>query len=221
MEWRFLPEPSNRIILWRNTIRLFHQYLNIGFIGPFYKAGYSNYRVASPLTDSTTGNPVYPDIFACAPQGWAAVELTLKNGPEKDQLDKYKKIDPRSLSSYGCPRYSIPPETICSRLSFNDDGDHCEILVKDHFDVRKERFIRDESLRKSLTEMRGVELLKLPNPPFSLVPEKMDSFEVRQGLVDIVLQIFDDTSREKHHMKCAKKVLKGYLSSFHPPLDNP
>jgi hypothetical protein len=183
-------------VLWRNTIQLFHTYKKVQFTGPFFTTGYTNYRVESPLSERGTGKERKPDIFACGPNGWIVVELTCNTESKKGQLDADKNLDPRSLSGYGCPSYTSAPETMSSRLAFNNDGDHCEMVVMNSFDFKNERFIRDDLLRDALIGMKGQNMKKLPEIPFSLVPE-MKHYEIRRGLIDIVMQLFESKSEGK------------------------
>jgi len=196
MELRCLPETDNRIVLWRNTIQLFHVYKKVNFTGPFFTSGYTNYRVESPLSECTTGKSRVPDIFACGPQGWLVIDLSCNTESKKEQLDSYKNLDSRSLSTYGCQAYTTPPDTMSSRLAFNSDGDHGEMVVMNTFDLKKEQFIQNVLLRNALIGMKGQNMKKLPEIPFSLVPE-MKHYEIRRGLVDIVMQLFDTRSEGK------------------------
>jgi hypothetical protein len=198
MGLRCLPDSDNRIVLWRNTIKLFHKQVKVNYTGPFFAAGYTNYRIESPLSEHGSGKERSPDIFAYSPNGWLVVELTCDEGEsQKKQLDDDKKLDPRDLSSqYGWPVFAKAPDTISSRLIFNDDGDHCQIAVNDTLNIKKEHHLQDNLLRTELTAMRGRDLTKLPEIPFSLVPE-MKHYEIRRGLIDIVIQIFDPKSQGK------------------------
>jgi len=182
-------------VLWRNTIQLFHKQVRVNFTGPFFASSFTNYRVESPLMDKT-GTSRTPDIFACGSAGWLVIELSCDTSSKKAQLDSYKNLDSRSLSTYGCTAYPTPPETMSSRLCFNNDGDHCQMVVKDSFDVRNDRFINDAALRTAIINTKGKDMKRLPEIPFSLVPE-MKNFEIRRGLVDIVLQLFDTKSEGK------------------------
>ena len=207
MGLRCLPETDNRIVLWRNTIQLFHKQVRVNFTGPFFASGFTNYRVESPLSERDTGKQRIPDIFACGPNGWLVIELTCNDESKKGQLDADKNLEPRSLSQYGCTAYPALPDTMSSRLAFNNDAGHCQIVVKDSFDVKQEQFIQDASLRTALTAMRGQNMTRLPEIPFSLVPE-MKHFEIRRGLIDIVLQLFDAKSPGKTPMQICEDGLE-------------
>lgn len=215
MELKCLPENDQRLILWRNTIQLFHSYKNQGFIGPFYSSGYVNYRVESPLSERETGKRRVPDIFACGPSGWIVIELTCDSESKKGQLDADKKLDPRSLSGYGYEAYTSPPETISSRLIENNDQGHCQIVVYPSFILKNEEYITDHTLRKALVETKGKDLKKIPEIPISLVPE-MKNFEIRRGLVDIIMQIFYEKSEGKTPYQMCEEGLERLFELVSP-----
>jgi hypothetical protein len=195
MGWRFLAEVDRRIILWRNTIALFHQLNKPGFVGPFRKAGYV-YRVEPILSTRRTGEEKNPDMVASSSSGWLLLELTCNDTSKEAKLDAYKQIEPRSLSQYGLQVHRSAPDTICSRLSEVDDGNHCQLIVRDVVSVRKLDCLSDAALKLALQEFSGTELTKLPNIAISLLPESKNH-EVRRGLVDIVMQIFQPDSKGK------------------------
>jgi len=194
-EWKFLLEADRRIILWRNTIALFHKLNKPGFVGPFQKAGYT-YRVKPILSVRRTGEEKSPDIVASSPSGWLLLELTCNDHSKRDKLDSYRQIDPRSLSQYGLQVHQSAPDTICSRLSEVDDGGHCQIIVRDTVLVRRLDCLSDTNLKSALQEFSGTELTRLPNIAITLLPESKNH-EVRRGLVDIVMQIFQPGSKGK------------------------
>jgi len=190
-----LGELDRRIVLWRNTIALFHERKRPGFVGPFRKAGYA-YRVETTLSVRRTGEEKSPDIVASGPAGWLVLELTCNDQSKESKLDSYREIDPRNLSMYGLEVHEGYPDTICSRLSEVDDGEHTQIIVKDTVFVKKEDLLRDEILKQALRDFSGTELTGLPAIPISLLPESKNH-EVRRGLVDIVMQIFQPGSEGK------------------------
>ncbi len=195
MELKYLPEPDSRIVLWRNTIQLFHEYKRPKFIGPFKAAKFS-YRVESLLTDSTNGKPLKPDIVASGKSGWFVLELTESPNSKKPKLESYDAIDPRDLSQYGLIAHSKKPDIIISRLSKVDDGSYCQILVRDHLKVENEGYIKDKLLRDSLINAKETDLNRLPNISISLLPE-MKTMEIRRGLIEIVIQLFQPEGEGK------------------------
>ena len=205
MELRCLPNFNKRIELWRNTIQLFYSYKR--FSMPFAKANLSQFRIEGKL-NTISGERKNPDIIAWNSKMWLIIDLTFNDHSKAGQLDGYKKIDPRELSIYSTSDYpkKIPPETMSSRLSFNNDGDHCQIVVKDVFDIRKEQFINDTTLRNELIKMKGKSLKKVPTLPITLVPE-MEGEEIREGIAGYVMQLFDGNSEGKTSYDLCKKGL--------------
>ncbi len=188
MELKYLPEPDYRIVLWRNTIQLFHEYKRPKFIGPFKVAKFS-YRVYSLFLDSNNGKPLKPDIVASGDSGWFVLELTTSPNSKKPNLESYDAIDPRELSQYGLITHSKKPDIIISRLSPVDDGPYCQIIVKDHLEIENECSIKNELLKHSLINAKETDLIRLPNISITLLPE-MKPMEIRRGLIEIVIQLF-------------------------------
>lgn len=195
MELKCLPNES-RILLWRNTIQLFHKYNRPNFTGPFFEAGLTNYRIEPQVLTEERGDEKNPDIIAGGPHGWLLIELTMSSHSKREKLASYLKIDTRNLSVYGLPAYPTPPDIISSRLKEINDGDICQILVRDKFVLKNEQLIGDMALRTALIKLKDQCLDKLPEIPVSLVPE-LEGYEIRNGLVDIVLQLFDPNSQGK------------------------
>jgi hypothetical protein len=74
-------------------------------------------------------------------------------------------------------------------MSFVDDGPYCQLIVKEHLEVIKEKHISNQLLRDALIESSGSDLKQLPDIPITLLPE-MDNDQIRIGLIDIVMQLF-------------------------------
>lgn len=70
------------------------------------------------------------------------------------------------------------------------------MIVRDIVSVRKLDCLSDTALKQALQEFSGTELARLLNIAISLLPESKNH-EVRRGLVDIVMQIFQLDSKEK------------------------
>ena len=186
-------------------MQLFHEYVAIGFEGPFKKAGYK-YRI-EPRMLGKQGEDLRPDIAASGAGGWALLELTLNPAPKTDKLAAYGSIDPRILHQYGLEPHTRPPDAISARLTFFDDGPHCEIVVGDRLELRSAERLMDEKLREILIHATGTELALLPSLPFSLVPE-MKGREIREGIVDIVMQLFDPLSAGKNPLQIVEEGLE-------------
>ncbi|MDI6720567.1 MAG: hypothetical protein QMD46_13255 [Methanomicrobiales archaeon] len=205
-----MPDLKDRIVLWRNTIQLFHRYNRPDFVGPFLEAGFHRYRIEPHLSSRHDGQEKHPDIVAVSDDGWVLLELTVNQHSKKEKLDSYKNIDPRSLSVYGFPVFPKAPDVISSRMSAVHDGDHCQILVKDVLRISNDCFIGNLKLRESLVKRDGSDLSKLPDIPVTLLPE-MQAFEIRRGLIDIVMQLF----KENHEGKTAHEMVKEGLERLY------
>lgn len=184
-----MPESESRIVLWRNTIQLFHEYKKSKFIGPFKAAGFS-YKVEPLFLSCDQGDDLEPDIVASGESGWLVIELTTQPNSKKPKLDSYKSIDSRDLGQYGLPIHDGKPDVLISRLSFVDDGPYCQILVKDFLDVEKEEFLVNQRLKDELMNAKDLDLRRLPEIPITLLPE-MKSQEIRRGLIEIIMKLFE------------------------------
>lgn len=191
-----MPEPDSRIILWRNTIQLFHEYRRPNFVGPFKAAGF-NYVVDRPFLNKQ-GDERSPDIVASGETGWLVLELTLNQHSKELQLDKYGMIDPRYLATYGLFPHENEPDIISSRLDYIDDGSFCQILVQDFLELKNEEQLNNQHLKDELFKAKGTDLRKLPEIPISLVPEMVRyHLEIRRGLIEIIMQLFTPNNTGK------------------------
>jgi len=163
-------------------------------VGPFKAAGFQ-YTIESAFLTGT-GNQKEPDIVASSDDGWLILELTYKPKSKAPVLDSYESIDPRYLGQYGLQVHVGQPDIISSRLIFVDDGQHCQIVVKDRLEVRKDEFLSNDNLRDELQKAgeEGYDLGKLPEIPITLLPE-MNKFEIRRGLLSIILKLFDPVNK--------------------------
>jgi len=191
MGWRCLLNLDDRIVLWRNTLQLFYESKKPQYIGPFKKAGLSQIVVDHPFM-TTNSDPTKPDIVCSGNSGWAALEITTRPESKEVQLNSYVSIDPRGLGIFGLKIHDTVPDVICSRLTPIEDEPYCQLILKDHLRFQNESCIKNERLKTALIEADGMELYKLPNISITLVPEMASkSFELRRGISDIVLQLFD------------------------------
>ena len=201
----FLPELDDRIVLWRNTIQLFHRYDRLKFVGPFKAIGLS-YVVERPFL-TKQGEERKPDIVASGESGWMILDLTTRPKSKEPNLARYKAIDPRNLNQYVPNTHDSTPDILSSRLSFVDDGPYCQIIVKDILRVEKGGCLNNQDLKDALGRAKGSDLSKLPEIPVSIVPE-MSSKEIRRGLVDIVLQLFEQNSDGKTALQLVEEGLE-------------
>lgn len=193
MELRCLSKPEYRVVLWRNTIQLFHKYNRPAFIGPFKAAGFNRYIVERFFLDDK-GNSCKPDIVSSGDSGWMVLELTANKDSKEQKLGSYQKIDSRYLGTYGLLTPKNNPDIISVRLDFMEDGKYCQILVKNVFDLKDENLLNNETLKSELIKAKNMQLdlTKLPEIPIALVPEMIGkSFEIRRGLSEIIMQIFE------------------------------
>lgn len=186
---------DERITLWRNAIQLFHRYTN--FVGPFKAAGFDKYLVET-LLYTKDGILINPDILSSSNEGWLILELSFSQNSKEYNLDKYKNADPRYLNQYGFKVHSSDPEIISGRLESINDGEVCKLILKDKLEVENPDCLKNRILAEALIKSNGTDLSKLPQIPISLLPE-MDTKtgEIRRGLVDIVMQIFDPSCEGK------------------------
>lgn len=196
----------NRLDLWRNTIQLFHQYKNLNFRGPFKKIEFE-YLIEQKVRTKREGKIRDVDILASSEDCWMILELTIGESSKMDQLKDYKTADPVVLNSKSIPTNSGCPDVLSSRLKFVDDGEFCQLIVKDELKVRKKEFLENEKLKETLKETEGINLEKTPDLPISFVPE-MERENIRKGLIDIIMEIFEPESEGKKPMDMVNEGLE-------------
>lgn len=213
-EWKFLPESDYRIVLWRNTIQLFHEYKRPNFVGPFKAAGF-NYVVDRPFL-TRQGEKRQPDIVASGESGWMVLELTANQKSKELQLNKYRNIDSRYLGTYGLFPHESPPDIVNSRLDLVDDGSYCQIFVKDFFDLKNEEQIVNQHLKTELIKAKEIslDLRKLPEIPITLLPEMKNQQEIRRGLIEIVMQLFAPNSVGKTPVQMVDEGLERLIDKI-------
>jgi len=184
-----LSKSDDRIVLWRNGIQLFNKYTN--FTGPFKSAGFDKYIVEQPFL-TNDGEDVSPDIISSGSDGWVIFDLTTSPNSKEHNFEKYRRADPRYLNQHGLKVHTIEPDIISGRLESVPDGPVCKVIIKDILRIEDSQYLRNINLANNLNLANGTDLSKLPQIPITLVPE-MDSKsgEIRRGLVDIVMKLFD------------------------------
>lgn len=155
-----------------------------------------SYVVEPLFLTQKTADARTPDIVASSESGWLAVELTTQLGSKEPNLRSYMSIDPRYLAQHGLHTHGGQPDVISSRLSFVDDGPHCQLIVKDKLEIIKEDYISNQSIRDELLKSQGADLRRLPGIAITLLPE-MRALEIRRGLIELVMQIFKPGSQGK------------------------
>ena len=203
---RFLSNYDQRISLWRNTIQLFHKHNRPEFEGPFFQSGF-DYRAEVHISTRPDGNYKNPDLVAASIDSWLILELTFDNISKEAQLNSYRTLDSRDLSVHGLPVIAQAPDLISSRLDPFNDGNYCQILVKDRLAIRNDQFLVNTTLRQRLLEARGIDLEGLPEIPITLLPEMREANEIREGLINIVMQLFKPGSPGKTSLEMVNEGL--------------
>jgi len=179
----------------------------MGFVGPFYRAGLSEYVIEAEFPFHEGSETRVPDIIASGPSGWACVELTGKDESKESQLNDYKQLDPRYLSSvHGLPPQSGVPDTLSSRLDPFHDGEFCQLAVRSQLIIQNVDKIQNLKLRDCLLALQNIDLSRLPTIPVSLVPESKH-LEIRKGIVDIMMLLFDEKCEGFTSEEIARKAL--------------
>jgi hypothetical protein len=184
-----LPDSGHRLELWRRTIHLFHRAVSADWVGPFLDAGYTDY-VVEPTFFDDAGNNGVPDIVASNGDKWLAIDLTENPASKAPKFEKYRRLNARYLHDYGLPAATGEPITLAVRPLESRDGDYAQIVLGDTLKLVNIEAIPDPKLRTSLTKVEGRELRRLPELPFTLVPESK-GLEVRKALAPYVMKLFD------------------------------
>lgn len=196
---------DDRITLWRNAIQLFNTYTN--FVGPFKAAGFNEYRIEASL-HTKGGILINPDIISCSDEGWVIIDLSFSQNSKKENLEKYKDANPRNLNLHGLKIHTSNPDILSGRLDPIDDGDVCILILKDKLRLGNLNCINNKTLAEELTKVEGRDLSKLPQISIALLPEMETKLgEIRRGLVDIVMQIFDPTCEGKTPLQMVNEGL--------------
>jgi hypothetical protein len=197
MGLRCLPEP--RITLWRRAIALFHEFKSAHWTGPFFKAGYRpplpslpTYVVCRPFLDGS-GRTCEPDIVSACPRSWSVLELTSDPSTKEADLTRYAKMPSTNLTNYGLVGPSSEPIVFSARYSPVDDGPFPSIILGDSLATRNLELVPDSELHDALQGSENVALTRVPEVPFSFVPESQPA-ELRVGLVDFVMAAFQPGS---------------------------
>jgi hypothetical protein len=139
-----------------------------------------------------------PDIVGSGESGWVAIEITLRPESKENQLSSYASLDPRDLGRHGLFSHKAAPDVISSRLDPTTDGPYCQLILKDHLQFLNMPCIKNQALKDALLSSNNIDLRKLPNIPITLVPEMASKGkEIRQGIFEIVMQLFDINSEGK------------------------
>ena len=188
---------EDRITLWRNTLQLFNESRKPPYIGPFKKAGLT--KVVVDRSFMTINSSIAkPDIVGSGASGWVAIEITLRSESKESQLSSYAMLDPRDLSKNGLYLHTDAPDVISSRMEPITDGPYCQLILKDRLQFLNASCLKNRVLKEALLNANNLDLHKLPNISITLVPEMASKGkEIRRGISDIVMQLFDTNCEGK------------------------
>lgn len=201
MEKIYLSEDREvtRLTLYKRAIHLFNAYkktkMKIPFRGPFRTAGLRQYRLSPNILNSEMISYT-PDIVASNNVFWIAFELTSNPDSKESKLEKYAHLDYHQLTSHGLKAPPVNPIVLVGRVDMTDDGPYCQIILSDKLDARKIDCLKNQLLEKAIQEARGADMTALPELPFTLLPE-MKPYEIRVGLAEQVIQLFDPQGKGK------------------------
>ena len=204
---------GRRLLLWRNTIQLFHQYNRPAFVGPFKKLGFE-YKI-EPVLLNEKGESRKPDIVASAASGWLVMDLTFNDASKELQLVGYKSLEPRYLGQYALQPHERPPDVLSSRLGQVNDVGFCQLCVAGLLEVQKAEHLSNAALRTALVEAQRLDLVHLPSLPFTLLPE-MQTLEIREGIADLALQLFAPDSAGMRAVEMVDKGLERLADLISP-----
>lgn len=184
-----MPEIGSRLELWRRAIYLFHRAVGANWIGPLLASRYADYVIGPAFFDDSGGR-YEPDIVASNGTSWLVLDLTENPASKAPKFDKYRRLNPRYLHDYGLLRASGEPVVFSVRPMESYDGAYPQVVLGDRLHLINPSAIGDSALRKSLLQAEGSELRKLPELPFTLVPESK-GLEVRKALAPYVMKMFE------------------------------
>lgn len=184
-----MPETDSRLDLWRRAIYLFQRAIGAGWTGPLLKAGYADYVIGPAFFDDSGGR-FEPDVVSSNGNSWLVLDLTENPASKAPKFDKYRRLNPRYLHDYGLPVASGEPVVISVRPVESNDGAYSQVVVGERLKVINSSAIAPSVLRESLLQAEGCELLRLPELPFTLVPESK-GLEVRKALAPYLMRLFE------------------------------
>ena len=181
-----ISKETEKTRLWADTLYLFHAYKKEQ--GPFYKAGYTKYKIQKNIKRNKNDYVSF-DIIAWDEkrQIGCGIELTTNGHAKKDeQLDKYETITSNEFSTQIGIDITQPVGAI---LSTNHDNKsrHCHIILNDTASVLNQNEISDKILVDELVAFNGKHI-RSPQPKFTMDPEP-NKFELRNGLVSLVMEM--------------------------------
>lgn len=196
---------EQKLDTWRKTIQLFHNYNRPRFRGPFLTAGFREYKIEQKMGDAL-GSKYSIDIVASNKESWIIVEITTNGDSKEPKLMEYKNIHPSFLGNCDLEIPSCQADVMTSRPQPVNDGPFCQIIVGTNLEVKNVSFIRFDKLREALVDASGADLSKLPSLSVTLLPD-FNTNDIRKGIADQVMQLFEGESRKKRPMDIVDEAL--------------
>jgi hypothetical protein len=208
---------DDRITLWRNALHLFYESRKPPYVGPFKQAGLSKIVIDRPFM-TIDSKETYPDIVSSGEDGWVVIEITTRPSSKESQLNSYALINPKNLGLYGLHPHATGPDVICARLDPVIDGPYCQLILRNRLQFKNGTCITNLKLREALTKANGnLDLHRLPNISIVIVPEMASKGkELRRGIFDIVIQLFDTNCEGKTIERIVKEGLDKIESCISP-----
>ena len=182
---------ERRIVLWRRALFLFRKFKDSE--GPFHRAGFEHFRIEQKIVGLGENKP---DII-----GWRTgsgdgddraliLELTLNDKASKSkQLERYISLGPNQLNPLGISASEPPDVALGIPMQSEMDMEYCHVVLGESLSAEGVENIRDEPLKKALSDSEGLDLVRIPATHFSVVPESK-FMEIRRGIAPIILQRF-------------------------------
>ncbi|KUE74223.1 hypothetical protein AUQ37_05380 [Candidatus Methanomethylophilus sp. 1R26] len=179
--------------LWQRTLYLFGKYQN--FEGPFYKAGYSEYKICQRIMRK---KEIYcaPDIIAHTDdKKWLVMELT--TDPNADKISQVKKYENITSDDVGHLAMNVDGKQSIIVSSYHELDVTCaQIVVSDNLLTKNTDSITDRKLAENLDSAKGIDLTKTPSSSFLILPES-SQFEIRTSLLVSIQQMLMEKGSHK------------------------
>lgn len=183
-----MPDAGSRIDLWRKAIYLFHKVRARSWEGPFYRAGYRQYRIEPILLDEA-GEEYEPDIVGVSEAWWTLLELTTNPSSKQPKIEDYANIRSEGLSNIGLEPKEHGPVLAVGRPEPVENEAVPRFILGEELAAEHVGDIEDETLAHAVRQVEGESLSGAPDIALAFVPESR-SMEIRRGLVPLVMQMF-------------------------------
>ncbi len=196
-------KPTEKTRLWASTLYLFHRYK--GYVGPFYSAGYRNYRIQNEIMRNRM-TYASVDIIAWDEKRKRGCSLELTTNPNCDkneQLDRHHKITCEELAQQIAITVDSPLDTVLVS-NYEHQTDFCQIVVDTDIYLLNTQKITDEILKKELEKPFKNNHFP-PQPRFTMDPEP-NNYELCNGLITPIMKMIYNGER-----KTAEEMVKEAL----------